>query len=162
MHTAAHAHMMSLSSDFHDSKTSMDLLNAVTGSNAVTELLELVCFQVLPMFIDLAVAVAYLGSLFGPYMGLMIAATGISYFYVTTKLVSIRAPKRRDYMDIRRKEVNVGYSSLDSWTTASVRIGDLRASATLTPVSFSTIFLMNEPSTLPVKCCPSTIKTSSL
>ncbi|TVY92310.1 Heavy metal tolerance protein [Lachnellula willkommii] len=53
---------------------------------------------------DLAIAVAYLWSIFGPYMGLMIAATATSYLYVTTKLVSLRAPKRRDYITVSRKE----------------------------------------------------------
>jgi ABC-type bacteriocin/lantibiotic exporter with double-glycine peptidase domain len=133
LNTASHAHIMNLSSDFHDSKTSSDLLQAMRGGSSVAELLDLVCFQVLPMFIDLAIAVAYLWSIFGPYMGLMIAATAASYFYVTTKLVSLRAPKRREYITVMRKEWAVGYSSLDGWITASVCIGIPKATAKTNP-----------------------------
>ncbi|KAF4633947.1 hypothetical protein G7Y89_g4170 [Cudoniella acicularis] len=118
--TASHAHIMTLSSDFHDSKTSSDLIQAVSGGRSVADLLETVCFQVIPMFIDLAVAFAYLWSLFGPYMGLMMAATAASYLYITTKLVSMRASKRRNFITVMRKEWTVGYSSLDGWNTASL------------------------------------------
>ncbi|TVY34653.1 Heavy metal tolerance protein [Lachnellula subtilissima] len=120
LNTASHAHIMDLSSDFHDNKSSSDIIQAMRGGSSIADLLELVCFQVLPMFIDLAIAVAYLWSIFGPYMGLMIAATAISYLYVTTKLVSLRAPKRRDYITVSRKEWTVGYGSLDGWITASL------------------------------------------
>lgn len=113
---------MSLSSDFHDSKTSSDLLQAVQGGGSVADLLDVICFQVLPMFIDLAIAFAYLSSLFGPLMGLMVAATATSYFYATTKLISLRAHKRRNYITVMRKEWIVAYSSIDGWITASVGI----------------------------------------
>lgn len=122
--TASHAHLMSLSSDFHDNKTSSDLSQAVHGGRSVADLLETVCFQVIPMFIDLAIAFAYLWSLFGPYMGLMMAATVISYLYITTKLYARRASKRRDYITIYRKEWTIGQQSLDGWSTASVLILD--------------------------------------
>ncbi|TVY17749.1 Heavy metal tolerance protein [Lachnellula arida] len=118
--TASHAHIMGLSSDFHDNTSSSDIIQAMRGGNSISDLLDLVCFQVLPMFIDLAIAVAYLWSIFGPYMGLMIAATATSYLYVTTKLVSLRAPKRRDYITVSRKEWTAGYSSIDGWVTASL------------------------------------------
>jgi ABC-type bacteriocin/lantibiotic exporter with double-glycine peptidase domain len=118
--TASHAHIMTLSSDFHDSKTSSDLIQAVQGGRSVADLLETVCFQVVPMFIDLAIAFGYLWSIFGPYMGLLMAATASTYLYVTTKLITRRADKRRNYIAMMRKEWTVGYASLDGWTTASV------------------------------------------
>jgi len=114
---------MSLSSDFHDKKSSSELLQAIRGGGNVADLLEMICFQVIPMFIDLGIAIAYLWSLFGPYMGLMIATTATSYFYVTTKLVSMRAQKRRDFITVMRKEWTTGYSSIDGWNTASVSLG---------------------------------------
>lgn len=111
---------MSLSSDFHDSKTSSDLSQAVQGGRSVSDLLETVCFQVLPMFIDLAVAFAFLWALYGPYMGLLMAATAVTYLYVTTKLYSRRAAKRREYITVSRKEWTIGQQSLDGWSTASL------------------------------------------
>jgi ABC-type transport system involved in Fe-S cluster assembly fused permease/ATPase subunit len=118
--TASHAHIMSLSSDFHDSKTSSDLTQAISGGQSVFNLIETVLFQVIPMFIDLAVAFCYLWKIFGPYMGLVMASFAITYLYVTTKLYALRAEKRRDYIKIFRKEWTVGQQSLDGWNTASL------------------------------------------
>lgn len=131
--TASHAHIMTLSSDFHDNKSSSDLIQAVSGGRSVADLLETVCFQVVPMFIDLAVAFGYLWSRFGPYMGLMMVTTASTYLYVTTKLVSMRAGKRRKYIAVMRKEWQVGYDSLDGWATASVSFPSRP-----TPVGFAT------------------------
>lgn len=111
---------MSLSSDFHDSKTSSDLSQAVLGGRSVTHLLETICFQVVPMSLDLAFALGYLVSQFGSYMGLVLVVTVGIYFYATTKLYAHRAKKRRDYITMFRKEVNIGQESLDGWTTASL------------------------------------------
>ncbi|KAL5314080.1 hypothetical protein ACEPPN_018504 [Leptodophora sp. 'Broadleaf-Isolate-01'] len=118
--TASHAHLMSLSSDFHDNKNSSDLTQAVHGGRSVTELLDIVCFQVVPMFIDLAAAFGYLWLLFGAYMGLIMVSTVVSYLYITTKLYSRRSEIRREYITIYRREWTMGQQSLDGWSTASL------------------------------------------
>jgi ABC-type transport system involved in Fe-S cluster assembly fused permease/ATPase subunit len=118
--TASQAHIMSLSSDFHDSKTTSDLMQATTGGRSVTHLLETICFQVVPMFVDLAIAFAYLWFLFGPFMGLVLATTFFSYLYITTKLVAMRSGRRRQFITVYRKEWTVGHQSLEGWNTASV------------------------------------------
>ncbi|KAL3427836.1 ABC transporter [Phlyctema vagabunda] len=118
--TASHAHIMSLSSDFHDAKTSSELSQAIAGGRSVSDLLETVCFQVIPMLINLSVAFGYLWSLFGPYMGFILAVTVTSYLYTTTKLVSRRAEQRRHFVTVSRREWTVGQQSLDGWNTASL------------------------------------------
>ena len=94
------------------------------------------------MFIDLAVAFAYLWLLFGPYMGFIMAVTVISYLYITTKLVALRAEKRRDYITIYRKEWTVGQQSLDGWTTASVGFSTKNS---LPAVADSQIVVQHDP-----------------
>ncbi|PBP16225.1 ABC transporter [Diplocarpon rosae] len=118
--TASHAHLMSLSCDFHDNKISSDVTQAVHGGRSISDLLDLVCFQVVPMFIDLVVAFAYLWILFGAYVGLMMVLTAATYLYITTKLYSRRAQIRRDYITLYRKEYTIGQQSLDGWSTASL------------------------------------------
>ncbi|PBP22523.1 hypothetical protein BUE80_DR006542, partial [Diplocarpon rosae] len=118
--TASHAHLMSLSCDFHDNKISSDVAQAVHGGRSISDLLDLVCFQVVPMFIDLVVAFAYLWILFGAYVGLMMVLTAATYIYITTKLYSRRAQIRRDYIALYRKEYTIGQQSLDGWSNASL------------------------------------------
>lgn len=136
--TASHAHLMSLSSDFHDSKTSSDLTQAVNGGRSVSSLLETVCFQVIPMFIDLALALTYLSYFYGPYMGLLMGTTVISYLYLSTKLIASRAERRRKYVTVYRKEWTVGQQSLDGWNTASVSLHAISTHTLLTEFSYST------------------------
>jgi ABC-type transport system involved in Fe-S cluster assembly fused permease/ATPase subunit len=126
--TAAQTHILSLSCDFHDNKTTSDLNQAINGGRSVTSLLETMCFQVVPNFIDLAVAFAYLWSHFGPYMGLLLLFVVTSYLYTTTKLAAMRVELRREYITSYRKEWTVGYQSLDNWTTATVNTAIIRFS----------------------------------
>ncbi|KAM3071158.1 hypothetical protein ACMFMF_007634 [Clarireedia jacksonii] len=131
----SHAHVMSLSSDFHDAKSSSEVFQAVHGGRSVRELLEMACFEIVPMFIDLAIAFAYFGA-YGPYMFLVLAVTSTTYLYVTAKLIAMRADHRRDLITTSRKEWTTGQESLDGWTTASLfnRI-DYEASRYSTAVS---------------------------
>lgn len=116
---AAHSHIMNLSSDFHDSKSSSDLFQVVHGGRSVADLMEMICFQVVPMIIDLVIAFIYFGA-FGPYMFLVLVVTFVSYMYATVKLISMRTNQRRDYITFARKEWTTGQESLDGWTTANL------------------------------------------
>lgn len=118
--TASHAHIMSLSSDFHDNKTTAELTQAIRGGRSVADLLESIMFRFIPMFIDLAIAYVFLVSLFGPYMGLILVATTVAYLYTTTKLTALRAERRRAYINASRKEQVVNQQSIEGWNTASL------------------------------------------
>lgn len=95
---AAYNHVMNLSADFHDSKSSSDLLVAISQGKALSRLLESVCFEALPMLIDLVVAFIYLSIKFGPYEGFITVATGVAFVQAATYLI-----KRLD--DQRKKMV---------------------------------------------------------
>lgn len=117
--TASHQHVMSLSSDFHESKDSADIHRAVNQGQSVTRLVEMMIFEVMPMMIDLSAVCIYLNYLFGPYMGLILAVTSLVFVYCTAKLVSLATNKRRLYMKSHRKEWISVYTSIDNWRTAS-------------------------------------------
>lgn len=117
---ASHAHVMSLSSDFHDAKTTSELSQAIHGGKSVLSLVELVCFEVLPMFIDLSLAFLLFWSLYGPYMGLLVTTVSAMYMYTTSKMIAMRSELRRQYIIHFRKEWSAAQSSIDGWVTASV------------------------------------------
>ena len=118
--TAAHAHIMSLSCDFHDSKNTSDLVQALQGAKGMVNLLDIICFQVLPLLIDIIAAFVFLWSFAGPLMGVIMIVTSFSYLYLTSKMIAFRTKSRRRYVKYHRKEWTVGHSSMDGWTTASV------------------------------------------
>jgi ABC-type transport system involved in Fe-S cluster assembly fused permease/ATPase subunit len=57
--TSAFEHVHSLSLDFHLGKKTGEVISALSKGNAINNFLEQVSFQVAPMLVDLAVAIAY-------------------------------------------------------------------------------------------------------
>lgn len=117
--TTAHAHLMNLSSDFHDNKTTSELSQAIRQGRSVSRLMEMICFKVLPTFIDLAVAFTYLYWLFGPYMALLTGATTVLFLWATTKFMAQAIPTRRTFIKAMRKEAITVHQGFEGWQNAS-------------------------------------------
>ncbi|KAL8726705.1 MAG: hypothetical protein Q9166_006573 [cf. Caloplaca sp. 2 TL-2023] len=117
--TAAYNHIMDLSSDFHDNKQSGELYRAISQGSSISSLLDIFCFQFGPMGLDLVVGYGYLYYLFGPYMALLAGATTIVYLYATIHLNSKLSKYRRKGTELSRKESQLMYDSVGSWTTVS-------------------------------------------
>lgn len=117
--TAAYNQIMELSSDFHDNKRSGELYQAITQGSSVTELLEMVLFDLGPMLIDVVVGFVYLYYLFGPYMALLALATTCAYLVTATHFNARQSGVRRDYQDLSRKRYQVMYDTVGSWATVS-------------------------------------------
>lgn len=62
--TSAFEHVHSLSLDFHLGKKTGEVLSALSKGNAINTFLEQVSFQVVPMLVDLGVAVIYFLTFF--------------------------------------------------------------------------------------------------
>jgi ABC-type transport system involved in Fe-S cluster assembly fused permease/ATPase subunit len=122
LNTAAYSHVMNLSCDFHEAKEPSEIHQAVLQGRSITGLVDTICFQLIPMFIDLILVFAFLYYLFGPYMALNLAITTLFYLYTTTKLVKITQARRRDYILFWRKEWRSAHNSLDNWRVASVSL----------------------------------------
>ena len=60
--TAAYNHIMDLSRDFHTEKQSGELYTSINQGSSIIGILKTMVFEVLPVFIDLVVAAAYLYS----------------------------------------------------------------------------------------------------
>ncbi|KAG4220850.1 hypothetical protein PC116_g30671, partial [Phytophthora cactorum] len=85
---AAYSHIMNLSSEFHDSKSSSDLIVAISNGTSISNMLDSICFQALPMLIDLVIAFTYLSTKFGPYEGFITIATGTAFIQAATRIIA--------------------------------------------------------------------------
>lgn len=92
---AAYSHVMNLSSEFHDGQSSSDIQVAISNGYHITSLLESICFQAIPMIIDLIVAFTYLSVKFGPYEGFITMATGLAFVQSAAQLISRFKEKRK-------------------------------------------------------------------
>lgn len=95
---AAYSHVMNLSSEFHDSKSSSDLIVAISHGTSISNMLESLCFQAIPMMIDLVVAFSYLSSKFGAYEGFITMATGLAFIQSAARMIA-------GFQDRRKKMV---------------------------------------------------------
>lgn len=116
---AAFSHIMHLSADFHDSKSSSDILMAIHGGSAISNALESIFLQALPMLVDMGVAVVYLSIKFGPYEGLVTVATGIIFLHCASRLVEQSKLVSRKRRNAHYREYQIRHTGLTGWQTVS-------------------------------------------
>lgn len=111
--------IMSLSCDFHDSKHSGELWQTVYYAQSVKDVVNNVFFHVLPMVVDLALAVSVLCYVFDAYMALVVAAVAVFFVWSSGKVVAKQREQRRDYLKKRMKEYKILTESTSNWRTVS-------------------------------------------
>ncbi|KAI1318876.1 hypothetical protein F5Y16DRAFT_112012 [Xylariaceae sp. FL0255] len=116
---AAYSHVMNLSSDFHDAQSSSDLQVAISNGYHISNLLESVCFQAVPMIIDLVVAFSYLSYKFGPYEGFITMATGLAFIQAAAQLIARFKEKRKKLVSTYFEEHYTRQAGIQGWYTVS-------------------------------------------
>ena len=102
--TASFEHVHGLSLDFHLGKKTGEVLSALSKGNSINTFLEQVTFQVVPMLVDLAVAIGYFLVAFDAYYALVVAIVTFAYLYITIRLAQWRAEIRREMVNYSRQE----------------------------------------------------------
>ncbi|CAK7272972.1 hypothetical protein SEPCBS57363_005417 [Sporothrix epigloea] len=116
---AAYTHVLNLSSDFHDSKSSSDIMVAMSSGQSIASLLESICFSAIPMLIDMAVAYVYLSATFGPYEGFITSATSIVFLYIAGRMIAGLKVARRGEVNAWFEEHYVRQAGIQGWTTVA-------------------------------------------
>jgi ATP-binding cassette, subfamily B, vacuolar membrane transporter HMT1/ACLQ len=115
--TAAFEHVHSLSLDFHLGKRTGEVLSALNKGASINQFLEQVTFQVLPMLVDLLVAIVYFYFRFGSLYALYVSVITFYYLYLTIRMAATRADQRRDMVNADREEEAVKNDSIMSYET---------------------------------------------
>jgi ABC-type transport system involved in Fe-S cluster assembly fused permease/ATPase subunit len=108
---AAFEHVHSLSLDFHLGKKTGEVLSALGKDDSINNFLEQVTFQVVPMLIDLAVAIGYFLIKFDAYYALVLAIVTFWYIYLTICMAQWRAEIRREMVNADREKDAVKYAA---------------------------------------------------
>ena len=114
---AAYSHVLNLSSDFHDSRSSSDILMAIQTGQEMTSILEQICFSAIPMLIDFGIAFVYLSITFGPYEGLITIATAMIFICLATKMLVRMKETRKGEVKAWFHEHYVRQSGIQGWPT---------------------------------------------
>ncbi|KAL8651054.1 MAG: hypothetical protein Q9226_004875 [Calogaya cf. arnoldii] len=115
--TASFEHVHGLSLDFHLGKKTGEVLSALSKGSSINTFLEQVTFQVLPMLIDLGVAIGYFLIAFDAYYALVVTIITFAYLYLTIRLAQWRAEIRREMVNSSRQEDAVKNDSMTSYET---------------------------------------------
>ncbi|KAK5165914.1 ATP-binding cassette-type vacuolar membrane transporter Hmt1 [Saxophila tyrrhenica] len=110
-----HVHMLSL--EFHLGKKTGEVLSALGKGASLNTFLESITFNVLPMLVDLAVAVVYFLAAFDAYYALVIGIITFWYIYITIRMAAWRADIRRQATNASREEDAVKNDSMMSYET---------------------------------------------
>ncbi len=101
---ASFEHVHSLSLDFHLGKRTGEVLSALGKGSSINTFLEQVTFQMVPMVVDLFVAMAYLLIVFDAYYALVIAVVLFWYIYITVRMAQWRVEIRRIMVNADREQ----------------------------------------------------------
>jgi len=115
--TASFEHVHSLSLDFHLGKRTGEVLSALSKGNAINNFLEQITFSVLPMLVDLGVAIVYFGYSLDAYYALVVSIITFAYLYLTIRMARWRSEQRRQMTNLSREEDAVKNDSLTSYET---------------------------------------------
>jgi len=115
--TASFEHVHGLSLEFHLGKRTGEVLSALSKGAAINVFLEQVTFQVVPMLIDLVIAIVYFAIAFDSYYSLTVSILTFWYLYLTIRLAQWRAEARREMINADREEDAVKNDSLQSYET---------------------------------------------
>lgn len=102
--TAAFEHVHQLDLEFHLNKSTGEVLSALSKGNSINTFLEQITFQMLPMVIDLVIAVGFFLFAFDAYYALVVLIDTSFYLYVTVRLAQWRAEARRTMTNASRLE----------------------------------------------------------
>lgn len=113
------AHIMSLSADFHNTKSTPSVWQVIDRGNSVVELLQDIMFKFLPVVADLMIALVVVTKLFGAYLCFLVAVTMIMLSWTNKVTMSLRNDMRRNFIDIWRNWYSHMSDSFMHWRTVS-------------------------------------------
>jgi ABC-type multidrug transport system fused ATPase/permease subunit len=115
----AYDHVMDLSADFHDTKTSSEIWQAMAQAQSVIDLSHEVSFGVLPMLIDLVSGTVLLFTIFGPYMGYLVGLLMVLIVWVAIKAIKSRVRLNRTWRDSWYDAYRQMVDSTENWYTVA-------------------------------------------
>jgi ABC-type transport system involved in Fe-S cluster assembly fused permease/ATPase subunit len=115
----AFEHIMTLSMDFHNEKQSGELIRAIDQGQNLTSMMQFMCTEIWPTFIDLIVAFVYVYLLFDIYMSCILILVGVAYMYVGAKTTAWNVKRRRRFNTALRNESKIQNEAINNWQTVS-------------------------------------------
>src|SRR2546423_1718084 len=116
---AGYNHVMNMSCDFHDSKASARMWQTLHRGLSITQLFQLISFELLPMAADLVLAISVFWWLFDSYMAFLVACVVFLFLWSTKKGIALKTARRRIFIKAWEDEDPHLAGESQHWTTDS-------------------------------------------
>jgi ABC-type transport system involved in Fe-S cluster assembly fused permease/ATPase subunit len=117
--SASFAHVMGLSLEFHENKSTGEVMAAVRLAQTLSLFADQVFMDAIPLLLDMIVALAYLSYVFDVYFGLILICTYLIYVVVSYKFTGWGAKRRRKYLDTSVRQEQIFNQSISNWQIAA-------------------------------------------
>ncbi|SJX62907.1 related to ATM1-Mitochondrial inner membrane ABC transporter involved in the maturation of cytosolic iron-sulfur (Fe/S) cluster-containing proteins [Sporisorium reilianum f. sp. reilianum] len=95
MSMMAFEHLLNLSMSFHTKKKTGEVLRILDRGSAINNFFQYLLFSLLPVFIDIFVAMVYMTRTFSPAIGVLLFVVMVAYTWTSVQLTSWRTGLRR-------------------------------------------------------------------
>ncbi|CDU22713.1 related to ATM1-Mitochondrial inner membrane ABC transporter involved in the maturation of cytosolic iron-sulfur (Fe/S) cluster-containing proteins [Sporisorium scitamineum] len=95
MSMMAFEHLLNLSMSFHTKKKTGEVLRILDRGSAINNFFQYLLFSLLPVFIDIFVAMVYMTRTFSPAIGVLLFVIMVAYTWTSVQLTSWRTGLRR-------------------------------------------------------------------
>ncbi|KAM3454404.1 hypothetical protein MY3296_003087 [Beauveria thailandica] len=119
LNSLAFSHVMSLSMDYHTSRSTGKVITAIEQGTDLTFILDIL-LGLGPRMVDLLVAAVYLTKRFDASTGVVMLMATVINAYVTAKGNSFSSAVQRKYVNNDQEENKVLYDAISNWYTVEI------------------------------------------
>lgn len=119
LNSLAFSHVMSLSMDYHTSRSTGKVITAIEQGTDLTFILDIV-LGLGPRMVDLLIAAVYLTKRFDASTGVVMLMATVINAYVTTKGNKFTSAVQRKYVNNDQEENKVLYDAISNWYTVEI------------------------------------------
>ncbi|WFD02615.1 ATP-binding cassette-type vacuolar membrane transporter Hmt1 [Malassezia obtusa] len=89
-------HILNLSMSYHTKRKTGELIRTLDRGSSINSFFEFFLFSLVPVFVDIFIAVAYLSFTFGPLVGGQLLIVMVLFTYCSVRITTWRTKLRRD------------------------------------------------------------------
>ncbi|KAK9479216.1 P-loop containing nucleoside triphosphate hydrolase protein [Lipomyces japonicus] len=108
-------HVLGLGLEFHLSQRSTDVISTLENGHTITTFVEKITFRLMPMLLDMGLAVGYFVISFDRYYASVVIAVAVVYVYASSQLSHARVSTKRELVKNSMIEYGIKSDSITSY-----------------------------------------------
>ncbi|KAK9321434.1 P-loop containing nucleoside triphosphate hydrolase protein [Lipomyces orientalis] len=110
-------HVLGLGLDFHLSQRSSEIISTLDKGHAITSFVEKITFQLVPMFIDMTLAIGFFVVTMDRFYAMFVICVATTYVWASTQLSRMRVENKRNLVRNSIAEYGIKVDSITAYET---------------------------------------------